>query len=96
MNALLRCSQPHCALHRSLHASSASRAGPLPCPADRLLDTGNQDLILKMFRRFPKAGTGVARLQVGRGGRLAVTAGSGTKQFNALTTSPATTPHSSQ
>ncbi|EFN59708.1 hypothetical protein CHLNCDRAFT_33556 [Chlorella variabilis] len=32
--------------------------------ADRLLDTGNQDLILKMFRRFPKAGAGVARLQV--------------------------------
>ena len=35
-------------------------------PADRLLDTGNQDLILKMFRRFPKAGAGVARLQVRR------------------------------
>jgi hypothetical protein len=35
-------------------------------PADRLLDTGNQDVIMKMFKRFPKAGTGVARLQVGR------------------------------
>ncbi|KAL4449436.1 hypothetical protein ABPG77_007080 [Micractinium sp. CCAP 211/92] len=32
--------------------------------ADRLLDTGNQDVIMKMFRRFPKAGAGVARLQV--------------------------------
>lgn len=32
--------------------------------ADRLLDTGNQEIILKMFRRFPKGGTGVARLQV--------------------------------
>ena len=33
--------------------------------ADRLLDTGNQDLILNLFSRFPKAGTGAARLQVG-------------------------------
>ncbi len=32
--------------------------------ADRLLDTGNQDLILNLFSRFPKAGTGTARLQV--------------------------------
>ena len=32
--------------------------------ADRLLDTGNQDLILNLFARFPKAGTGAARLQV--------------------------------
>lgn len=36
-----------------------------PC-ADRLLDTGNQDVIMKMFRRFPKAGAGVSRLQVRR------------------------------
>ena len=39
---------------------------PLPSPSDRLLDTGNQEVIMKMFRRFPKAGAGVARLQVGR------------------------------
>lgn len=32
--------------------------------ADRLLDTGNQDTIMKLFSRFPKAGMGVARLQV--------------------------------
>ena len=32
--------------------------------ADRLLDTGNQKLILDLFSRFPKAGTGIARLQV--------------------------------
>ena len=32
--------------------------------ADRLLDTGNQDVILNLFARFPKAGTGAARLQV--------------------------------
>ncbi|BDA42848.1 ATP-dependent RNA helicase DDX1 [Coccomyxa sp. Obi] len=32
--------------------------------ADRLLDTGNQDTIMKLFGRFPKAGQGVARLQV--------------------------------
>lgn len=32
--------------------------------ADRLLDTGNQDLILSLFSRFAKAGTGTARLQV--------------------------------
>ncbi|GAB4816240.1 hypothetical protein N2152v2_003286 [Parachlorella kessleri] len=32
--------------------------------ADRLLDTGNQEVIMKMFKRFPKAGTGLARLQV--------------------------------
>ncbi|KAI7842747.1 hypothetical protein COHA_003675 [Chlorella ohadii] len=47
--------------------------GKLPCDqvkffvldeADRLLDTGNQDVIMKMFRRFPKAGAGVSRLQV--------------------------------
>lgn len=33
--------------------------------ADRLLDTGNTDAILKMYRRFPKAGAGTHRLQVG-------------------------------
>ena len=32
--------------------------------ADRLLDTGNQDTILQMFQRFPKATPGTARLQV--------------------------------
>ncbi len=32
--------------------------------ADRLLDNGNQDVILKLYQRFPKAGTGVSRLQV--------------------------------
>ena len=32
--------------------------------ADRLLDTGNQDTIMKLYSRFPKAGKGVARLQV--------------------------------
>ena len=32
--------------------------------ADRLLDTGNQQTIMKLFGRFPKAGQGVARLQV--------------------------------
>jgi hypothetical protein len=32
--------------------------------ADRLLDTGNQDAILKLYQRFPKAGTGISRLQV--------------------------------
>ncbi|PSC75014.1 ATP-dependent RNA helicase DDX1 [Micractinium conductrix] len=32
--------------------------------ADRLLDTGNQEVIMKMFQRFPKGGSGVARLQV--------------------------------
>lgn len=31
--------------------------------ADRLLDTGNLDTILKMYSRFPK-GNGAARLQV--------------------------------
>lgn len=31
--------------------------------ADRLLDTGNQDTIMKLFSHFPKAGTGVSRLQ---------------------------------
>ncbi|KFM27783.1 ATP-dependent RNA helicase DDX1 [Auxenochlorella protothecoides] len=36
-----------------------------PCLVpDRLLDTGNQEAIRKLFRRFPKAGAGVARLQV--------------------------------
>ena len=49
-----------------------SKCSALPCLPisctypDRLLDTGNQELILKMFRRFPKAGAGVARLQVRR------------------------------
>ena len=32
--------------------------------ADRLLDTGNRDAILKLFRRLPKSGAGAARLQV--------------------------------
>ena len=32
--------------------------------ADRLLDTGNSDTIMKLFNRFPKSGTGTARLQV--------------------------------
>ena len=31
--------------------------------ADRLLDTGNLDVILKMFQRFPKASSGTHRLQ---------------------------------
>lgn len=32
--------------------------------ADRLLDTGNREAILKLFRRLPKSGAGAARLQV--------------------------------
>ena len=32
--------------------------------ADRLLDTGNLELILKLFQRFPKGGEGLHRLQV--------------------------------
>lgn len=32
--------------------------------ADRLLDTGNRETLLKMFQRLPKGGTGTARLQV--------------------------------
>ena len=32
--------------------------------ADRLLDTGNREAIMKLFRRLPKSGTGAARLQV--------------------------------
>lgn len=32
--------------------------------ADRLLDTGNLDTILKMFARLPKNTAGAARLQV--------------------------------
>ncbi|GMH45072.1 hypothetical protein BSKO_13029 [Bryopsis sp. KO-2023] len=32
--------------------------------ADRLLDTGNRDTILQMFRAFPKSGKGTSRLQV--------------------------------
>ena len=32
--------------------------------ADRLLDTGNQDTIMQIFRRFPKTGAGANRLQV--------------------------------
>lgn len=32
--------------------------------ADRLLDTGNRDTILKIFQRLPKQGTGMERLQV--------------------------------
>ena len=47
----------------SLHVSV-----PLQCccgrlQADRLLDTGNREVILELFARFPKAGAGVARLQ---------------------------------
>ena len=34
--------------------------------ADRLLDPSNQDVILKMFSKFPKAATGTQRLQVSR------------------------------
>lgn len=33
--------------------------------ADRLLDTGNLDVILKLFQRFPKTSSGTSRLQVG-------------------------------
>lgn len=32
--------------------------------ADRLLDTGNQGTIMKLYNRFPKAGHGTQRLQV--------------------------------
>mmetsp|Transcript_9761 Transcript_9761/g.59311 ORF Transcript_9761/g.59311 Transcript_9761/m.59311 type:complete len:703 (-) Transcript_9761:2437-4545(-) len=32
--------------------------------ADRLLDKGNQDTIMKIFQRIPKLGTGIDRLQV--------------------------------
>ena len=32
--------------------------------ADRLLDTGGQDVINQLWQRFPKAGSGIARLQV--------------------------------
>lgn len=32
--------------------------------ADRLLDTGNQGTIMKIFQRIPKLGTGIDRLQV--------------------------------
>jgi ATP-dependent RNA helicase DDX1 len=32
--------------------------------ADRLLDTGNREAILKLFRKLPKSGAGAARLQV--------------------------------
>lgn len=32
--------------------------------ADRLLDTGNRDAIMKIYRGLPKAGSGTARLQV--------------------------------
>ena len=32
--------------------------------ADRLLDTGNQELIMKLFSQLPKASTGTQRLQV--------------------------------
>ena len=35
--------------------------------ADRLLDPSNQDVILKMFSKFPKAATGTQRLQVSWG-----------------------------
>ncbi len=38
--------------------------------ADRLLDTGNQDTIMKLFGRFPIAGKGLARLQVYPGKHL--------------------------
>ena len=32
--------------------------------ADRLLDTGTQELIMKLFSKLPKAATGTQRLQV--------------------------------
>jgi ATP-dependent RNA helicase DDX1 len=32
--------------------------------ADRLLDTGNREAIMKLFRKLPKSGAGAARLQV--------------------------------
>lgn len=32
--------------------------------ADRLLDKGSQDLVLKIFSKLPKAATGTQRLQV--------------------------------
>jgi ATP-dependent RNA helicase DDX1 len=32
--------------------------------ADRLLDTGNRDAIVKLFKKLPKSGPGFARLQV--------------------------------
>lgn len=32
--------------------------------ADRLLDTGNQEMIMKMYQRLPKGGSGTSRLQV--------------------------------
>jgi len=32
--------------------------------ADRLLDKGSQDLVLKLFSKLPKAATGTQRLQV--------------------------------
>ena len=31
--------------------------------ADRLLETGNYDVIMKMFNKMPKGGSGVQRLQ---------------------------------
>ena len=32
--------------------------------ADRLLDTGTQELVMKLFSKLPKAATGTQRLQV--------------------------------
>lgn len=32
--------------------------------ADRLLDSGSQDLVMKLFSKLPKAATGTQRLQV--------------------------------
>ena len=32
--------------------------------ADRLLDSGSQELVLKLFSKLPKAATGTQRLQV--------------------------------
>lgn len=38
--------------------------------ADRLLDTGNLETIMKMFRRLPKITSGTGRLQVRTSGSL--------------------------
>ncbi len=34
--------------------------------ADRLLDSGSQELVMKLFSKLPKAATGTQRLQVNR------------------------------
>lgn len=47
----------------TLHVSIHFRRCCGRLQADRLLDTGNREVILELFARFPKAGAGVARLQ---------------------------------